>query len=280
MASSSRKDATVAGGSTATAQARTTGHNSRGVGDRDDSATEEVPPRFVRPLPIATMGSADDDGPRRLDEVVVSIRPLRESDASAAAKIWRDGLSQTTRHAVPWIFRSLAAVRSLADEKMGAMRDEVLSEDGDVGPDGANLVRTYREEDGRRMFVACVPDDGSGGSSSSSAGYVVVGCCGVKRGMDEYKSEPESNTASIWRMSVDESHRGRGVATQLMNASEEYARAELGCAKVTLLTVNPIAINFYMNRRGYRRAELCHHIIDNWIGRLLFPPVYRYEKHL
>lgn len=192
------------------------------------------------------------------------IRPLRESDAPAVCKIWCDGLRQTTQHAIPWFLRPFAI------QKMNEMRDAAIGTDGDVGPNGANLIKMYSEKKDRKMFVACETNESS---------EVIIGCCVVKKGMDEDKEQPDSKIASIWRMSVDESQRGKGVATKLMEECENFAKNELQCQRVGLWTLNPVAANFYMNRMGYRKEDYAY-VSDACIAKLFVPPVFRYEKNL
>ena len=194
----------------------------------------------------------------------VIIRPLQESDAPSVCKIWCSGLSQTTDHAIPWFLRPIAT------QKMNEMRDAAISTDGDVGPDGANLIKMYGNRKDRTMFVACEEVESTD---------VILGCCAVKKGMDENKEEPESDIASIWRMSVDESHRGKGVATKLMEECERYAKNDLQCKRMGLWTLNPVASKFYMNRMGYRKEDYAY-VIDNRFAKLFVPPAFRYEKDL
>ena len=190
----------------------------------------------------------------------IIIRPLCASDAPAVCKIWCEGLNQTTQHAIPWFLRPFAT------QKMNEMRDIAIGPEGDVGPDGSNLVKMYDEKSDRQMFVACAENE-------------VVGCCAVKKGMDEHKEEPESDIASIWRMSVDEAQRGKGVATKLMQECERFAKNDLQCKRMGLWTLNPVAANFYMNRMGYRKEDYAY-VIDHWVAKLFIPPAFRYEKEL
>jgi ribosomal protein S18 acetylase RimI-like enzyme len=151
--------------------------------------------------------------------------------------------------------------------KLHHFRDVALAASGDVGPDGRNLMRTYDGKGDRRMFVA-----------SMGPARAVVGCCAVKQGMDETKPEPESRICSIWRMSVDETCRGHGIATRLMDACEDWARAKR-CTRMGLMTINPVAARFYIDRMGYGKAGQFH-IIKIPLAKLLVPPVVRYEKAL
>ena len=80
----------------------------------------------------------------------VHIRPLQASDAPDVARIWTAGLEQS-KLAVPWYLQSWF---------FNAMKKDMhqaLSPDGDVGPDGANLTKTYNGDD-RCMMVASLGD--------------------------------------------------------------------------------------------------------------------------
>jgi GNAT superfamily N-acetyltransferase len=169
------------------------------------------------------------------DARAVNIRPFVSGDSAAVASIWVTGLQQTVnssvgiksllmRHAMEWLERSATAA------------------DGDVGPDGANLPARWCSRDGREMLVATLgPED------------VVVGCCGVIRGTDEKMPAPDGyDVCSVWRVSVVESARRRGVGTALMGAAEDWARAR-GAGRMRLVTGNPVAATFYADRMRYER---------------------------
>lgn len=190
----------------------------------------------------------------------VTIRILGDDDRADVCRIWENGLNQS-RLAVrrifrPWFMRT-----------MNEMRDVSLSEAGDIGPNGNNLLDTYGGKDDRCMFVACL-----------GAPQVIVGCCAVKKGMDETKPEPESQIGSIWRMSVDENYQGHGIATELMAACEDWSR-QAGCTKMGLYTINPVAAKFYVNRMGYKSVDHFH-VFKNVIAKLVVPPVHKYEKYI
>jgi N-acetylglutamate synthase-like GNAT family acetyltransferase len=88
------------------------------------------------------------------------------------------------------------------------MIDKATALDGDIGPNGFNLLRTYSKSD-RKMFVAVLQDRTvlTQDFDINLAEDCVVGCVAVKRGMGESDEEPESSVASIWRLSVKESTR-------------------------------------------------------------------------
>ena len=190
----------------------------------------------------------------------VTIRALSDDDRADVCRIWVDGLEQS-KLAVPRI------VRPWFMRKMYEMRDVSLSAEGDVGPNGQNLLQTYGDKDDRCMFVACIGEP-----------QVVAGCCAVKKGMDETKREEESQIGSIWRMSVDETYRGNGIATKLVTACEDWSR-QSGCNTMGLYTINPVAAAFYVNRMGYKSVDHFH-LVENAVARLVVPPVHKYEKSI
>ena len=188
----------------------------------------------------------------------VKIRILGVDDGADVCRIWAKGLNQS-RFAVRRIFRPWFI------NTMNKMRDVSLSETGDIGPNGNNLLDTYGDKDDRCMFVACL-----------GTPQVVVGCCAVKKGMDETKAEPESQIGSIWRMSVDENYQGHGIATALIATCEDWSR-QAGCTKMGLYTINPVAANFYVKRMGYESVDHFH-VFESVIAKLIIPPVHKYEK--
>lgn len=135
------------------------------------------------------------------------------------------------------------------------------SAEGDVGPDGANLPAHWYRRDGREMLVATIGPD-------------VVGCCGVIRGTDEKMPAPPAgcDACSVWRVSVTEKARRLGVGTALMRAAEDWARAH-GASRMQLVTGNPVAATFYVERMHYRRP--------GWRWDRTFPRYAMwYEKNL
>lgn len=190
----------------------------------------------------------------------VTVRALAAHDAACVSRIWVQGLDQS-KLAVAWVFRRWFI------SKMNGMRDAALANTGDVGPNGCNLITTYDGKPDRRMFVACM-----------GPAQTVVGCCAVKIGMDETKAQDDSDTCSIWRMSVDATARGRGVATKLVTACEDWSRAA-GRHKMGLYTINPVAADFYVKRMGYHTTDHFHPV-NNRVAKWIVPPVYKYEKSL
>jgi GNAT superfamily N-acetyltransferase len=167
----------------------------------------------------------------------VRIRPFVPGDSAAVAAIWVSGLRQTVD--------SISGIKSLLMRRaMEWLERDATSAGGDVGPDGANLAAHWFSQDGREMLVATLV---------GSEDDVVVGCCGVIRGADERKPAPDgSDVCSVWRVSVAESARRRGVGTALMGAAEDWARAR-GACRMRLVTGNPVAATFYVDGMGYER---------------------------
>lgn len=188
----------------------------------------------------------------------VTIRALADLDKADVCRIWVEGLEQS-KLAAPWFLRPWFM------SKLYGMRDTALATTGDVGPDGANLLQTYDDKTDRCMYVACMGNP-----------LQVVGCCAVKKGMDEAAPEPDSQIASIWRMSVDEGFRGHGIASKLMAACETWAR-DHECTTMGLMTINPVAANFYVSRMGYTRVSHFH-VIKTRLVRRLINPVGKFEK--
>ena len=97
---------------------------------------------------------------------------------------------------------------------------------------------------------------------------------GVNRGMDPAKFPVDSrdyNTFSVWKMSVAEESRGKGIGKKLMSKAEEWARDQtssmaggVGAAansnrkRMRLYTANPIAAAFYL-RMGFIVEEKTDH---------------------
>jgi GNAT superfamily N-acetyltransferase len=129
--------------------------------------------------------------------------------------------------------------------------DHAMLPDGDVGPDGENLISNWISKEDRIMFVAL-------------QGLKCVGCVGVKVGTDIEKQESGSVVASIWRLSVDERARRQGVGMALMCAAEDWARQQ-GCSSMSLKSANKIAAKFYVEKAGYKEEpfpmdeSLFHH---------------------
>ena len=186
-----------------------------------------------------------DDDKKIPDEENVRIRLFEERDAQACARIWVTGLSQTA-DASKWVFRPLIRWG------MTKLSQQAMSPDGDIGPDGCNLGKVWCGSDNegdddmntvdRALFVAENKDD------------EVVGLCCVKRGQGENDVPPSDYPIfSIWRMSVDEKARRFGVGRRLMEACEHWAK-DKGGTKMTLVTGNSIAANFY-KRVGYSKID-------------------------
>lgn len=170
----------------------------------------------------------------------VIIRTAEASDGPDVARIWVAGLSQTIENS--WrIFQPL--LRWAFDKSA----KESLSEEGDLGPDGANLIKIWVGPADRTFVVAV--ENGT-----------VVGCVGVKKKGSQNDHDvktvvtEETKVAAIYRLSVDESARRKGIAKSLMNKAHEWAKEEAGCESMWLPTMNPRAADFY-KAIGYKS---CH----------------------
>jgi ribosomal protein S18 acetylase RimI-like enzyme len=170
----------------------------------------------------------------------ITIRRLQEKDGPIVAKIWVNGLSQTIENwSAPW--------RPLLRWAFNKEVVSTTSDDGDIGPKGANLMVKWMMADDRTFLVMAEIDDGT-----------VGGCVGVRRdkGQSHDTNDKQSKIASIWRLSVAETARRRGVATQLMAAAEEWAKS-IGCESMWLMCGNPRGQDFYRSV-GYEAT--------NWFG--------------
>jgi ribosomal protein S18 acetylase RimI-like enzyme len=168
----------------------------------------------------------------------VIIRPLQAADGPMVAKIWVSGLSQTVDNwSAPW--------RPLLRWAFDKEAVSTTSEGGDIGPDGANLMVKWMTGDDRTFLVAEI--DGT-----------VAGCVGVRRdkGQPHDTNDKQSKFTSIWRLSVAETARRRGVATKLMAAAEEWAKS-VRCETMWLMCGNPRGQDFYRSV-GYEAT--------NWFG--------------
>ena len=160
----------------------------------------------------------------------VTIRPMIEKDAPKVAEIWRNGLKQTAE--------SYFVLKPLMEYLLAKYSEDAMKPEGDIGPEGNNLLDIWLSKSDRTMLVACQDNK-------------CIGCIGVKVGEDMNKQEPGSTLGSVWRMSVEESHRRQGVGLMLINAAEDWARQQR-CTAMILETTNKIAAKFYTEKAGYR----------------------------
>ena len=195
----------------------------------------------------------------------VRIRPIQPQDAPEAAEVWRRGLDQTV-NAAP-----TEEKRKLYREFFDKHAKEECSEGGAVGINGAGLIDFYRPPNDACMFVAILversmDDEGTPSGDTSK----VVGVVGVKRGMDpanfpldSEEQREDYNTFSIWKMSVAEECRGRGIGRKLMAKAEKWARDQESSVfggqhrkRMRLFTANPIAAAFYTSAVGFVVEEM------------------------
>ena len=177
----------------------------------------------------------------------IRVRPMIPNDAPHICQIWCDGLDQTTE-ACKWNIS-----KYLVSHMMDKLKEHATSAEGDVGPDGSNLVKHWMDKSDRLMLVAeC---NGYATSTISTTKQQIVGCCGVKVGTSESDEGPESDIGSVWRVSVDKAARNKGVGKALMTRAESWI-ADKSCTKMQLVTGNRIAANFYKSI-GYKKI--------NWI---------------
>lgn len=188
----------------------------------------------------------------------VIVRKMLDRDVSTVCTLWVDGLGQTSEH-VLWPFRSIAANHMVEYAK------HATSEEGDVGPNGSNLMKYWGNKKDRCMLVAVLLDDPE----------TVVGSVAVKKGMEYADEEPESTIGSIWRMSVSPNVRRKGLGQKLMQSAESIAKNEYSCASLGLWTGNPVAAQFYCKKCGFYKMEGQ----EKWTDFLNpFPSPFKYAK--
>ena len=191
----------------------------------------------------------------------IRIRPMIPNDAPHICQIWCDGLDQTTE-ACQWNIS-----KYLVSHMMNKLKEHATSNEGDVGPDGSNLVKHWMDKPDRIMLVAECTDDVNDGDKDVIDKRRIVGCCGVKAGTSESEVCPETDVGSVWRVSVDKSARNMGIGKALMAEAERWV-SDKGCTKMQLVTGNRIAANFYKSI-GYHKI--------NWILDALDMPGW-FEK--
>ena len=167
---------------------------------------------------------------------MASIAILEKRHCADVSRIWVAGLRQTvdssgccSRPFWSWLMKSLVS--------------SATSEDGEMNPDGTNLLNIWSGKSDRTMLIAEI--DGA-----------VVGCCAVKRGEQEKVIADDNCTVfSVYRLSVDEKSRQKGIATKLMRSAEEWAKAH-GGLKITLFNANNVAGKFFCEKMGYKKTGL------------------------
>jgi GNAT superfamily N-acetyltransferase len=114
-----------------------------------------------------------------------------------------------------------------------------MKDDGDLGPNGCNLLKTFLNHPNDRVMLVAEGESG------------VLGAVGVQRGEKlGAAAQQDEKEVTIWRMSVCQSARRRGVGLALMEAAQDHARNQWGCTKMKLVTANPVAASFYVNKIG------------------------------
>ena len=190
----------------------------------------------------------------------IRIRPMISTDAFTICQIWCDGLNQTSQ-SCQWNMS-----KHIVGHMMTKLKDHATSEEGDVGPNGANLAIRWMDKSDRVMLVAEYDE-------IASKEQRVVGCCGVKIGTHESKHGPESDVGSVWRVSVDPSARNLGVGKVLMAEAERWISDSSNgrcCTKMQLVTGNRIAAQFYKTL-GYEKINWILHALDlpGWYEKTL-----------
>ena len=186
------------------------------------------------------------------------IRPVNESDVVDLTQIWLDGLPETVQNS-RWFWKPLLWLVMALREK------EICGPNGDLGPQGANIMKYYHHHNNdddddvksregdiqpkpRMLFVAQHPTTKE-----------ILGCVGVKA-----EDENDAAVGEIVRMSVARAGRRMGIARQLMSHAETWSTEVGRYKKLVLSTGTPRAVDFYSSM-GYHRSD--------WFG-------FYYEKTL
>ena len=174
----------------------------------------------------------------------VKIRKFNpNTDAKSLTEVWVKGLDQTSN--AKWWFQ-----RQWWKDMFVRYAAKATSEDGDMGPEGANLAKHWCTDEGNRcMLIAELV------SKEETNPPLLVGCCGIVRGTSLSAEDIDKTETrfSIWKMSVDEKIQGKGVGGKLMKAAEVWAK-DNGCLKLRMITANPVASYFYQ-KHGYEWTE-------------------------
>jgi GNAT superfamily N-acetyltransferase len=166
----------------------------------------------------------------------VRVRAVRGGDVERCRALWLAGLDQTTEQ-THWLLRP--AMRRM----MARLASNCTAPGGDM----SNVVAHWTGGD--RTFLVAV---------DASDGEAVLGCVAVTVGDTDAPptTTPQPDTGrlacSVWRMSVDDAARRRGVGAELMRAAEGWG-ASRGCRTLHLQTGNSAAAAFYQ-RLGYTRT--------------------------
>ena len=150
---------------------------------------------------------------------MISIRQFQPADGEASRGLFRYGQEDF-------------AESYLQTEEDRAGFHEFV--DGAITRDLADIQQSYVERRGSNFWIA------------ERAGEP-VGCIGVYRRSDE--------EAEIRRLAVDRNARRMGIASQLLDRAEEFAR-DAGYARTTVWTANHLtAAMSFLASRGYSEIE-------------------------
>ncbi len=150
---------------------------------------------------------------------MISIRQFQPADGAAARGLFRHGQEDF-------------AESYLQTEADRAGFHEFV--DGAITRDLADIQQSYVERRGSNFWIA------------ERAGEP-VGCIGLYRRSDE--------EAEIRRLAVDRNARRMGIASQLLDQAEEFAR-DAGYARTTVWTANHLtAATSFLDSRGYTEIE-------------------------
>jgi hypothetical protein len=116
---------------------------------------------------------------------------MKQEDASCIAEIWRNGLEKMAKSYGLIVMMQLIMGYAIK-QCIKQCGSEAMKPEGNLVPQGINLVDAWMENDNQIMLVA-----------TNDMG-VIIGCIGVKLGFDMKQQQPGSTIASVWTMSVAE----------------------------------------------------------------------------
>merc|ERR1711963_742471 len=134
-----------------------------------------------------------------------------KTDAKQVHDIWINGLEQTVQ-AKWWLFRPIWKFF------FHTMARNATKSNGDVGPNGQNLFSYWCEDNKNKCLLVC-ENHGLGEDLENGN---IVGCIAVIRGTNSRNNaivNKEDTVFSIWKMSVMDKHRRRGIGRKLLDGA-------------------------------------------------------------
>jgi GNAT superfamily N-acetyltransferase len=228
--------------------------------------------------------------PTMKSPTVITVLSLDEVDDNVlelVTRIWVDGLQQTVQQyswplstVIQWMFAQSAVTATSASGDFGPGGSNLRQTWSSLAHDRQFFV-AFAQPEIQFPSITEGQDDRDGRACArhetleQDAALMVVGCVGIQLGTT-FSQEPQlqgpianttapstthpaptplppptTTTASIWRLSVAEHARNRGVGVTLMERASEWAKSK-GCQRICLVTANPVAAHFYTKKLGYQ----------------------------